>query len=331
MLATTMRIPFNSDWAYEVKWDGMRLLADVSVDNVLLTSRSTAEVTVAFPEVVAALEQLDIDVLLDGELIALDERGTPSFAALASRMHVQNARRATELSRAVPLTYVVFDVLRWQGRSTVALPFSARSDLLDQLELPAGVTRSNVFDDGEALITATREQGLEGVIAKRRDAPYRPGVRSADWIKHAHRTTTSVVIAGWRQGEGRASGRVGSLVTAAPEGPHLVYQGTAGSGISDSSGATLGTVLAELEIDSPAVTIPASDLAALRKEGYRWCDPLLVVDVQHLGRTGSGKLRQPVVARMRPDLGPDDLSFEADGPLETSTSAVEVADHEESL
>lgn len=319
MLATTSRIPLHSDWAYEVKWDGMRLLADVTSDGVALTSRSTADVTVSFPEVVASLLELDADVMLDGELLALDDAGSPSFALLTSRMHVQNARRASELARITPLTYMVFDVLRWHGKSTLELPYSARVALLDQLELPTGVTRSAVFDDGESLLNATFEQGLEGVIAKRRTSPYRPGVRSSDWVKHAHRNTTSVVIAGWRQGEGRTAGRVGSLVTAVPRSTGYIYRGTVGSGLTDSTGATLGTVLVDLEIDSPAIAIPPSDLQSLLKEGYRWCDPLLVIDVEHLGYTNSGKLRQPVVARMRPDLDPGDI--EPDDLIEKGADA----------
>jgi len=316
MLATTMRIPLHPDWAYEVKWDGMRLLADVSSQGIRLTSRSTAEVTVSFPEVVSALEQLDADVLLDGEVVAFGDSTVPSFASLASRMHVQNPRRAAELARQIPLTYVVFDVLRRDGHSTVELPFTERVEVLSSLTLPNGVNRSGVFDDGEALINATRDQGLEGIIAKRRSSRYQPGVRSPDWVKHAHRSTTSVLIAGWRKGEGRAAGRVGSLVTAVPGRDGLEYRGTAGSGINDADGAVLGKVLADIEIDLPAVAIPHDDLVALRKEGYRWCEPLLIVDVEHLGRTGSGKLRQPVVARMRPDLTPADLSAESDGDFD---------------
>lgn len=310
MLATTMRIPLHPEWAYEVKWDGMRVLADVSGESVRLSSRSTADVTVSFPEVSEALSTLGQDILLDGEVVALDDQGTPSFAALASRMHVQNRRRAIDLSNHTPVTYMVFDVLRWNGQSTVELPFSDRHALLSDLSLPNGVNQSTVFDDGAALIAATAEQGLEGVIAKRRASRYQPGVRSADWIKHAHRATTSVVIAGWRQGEGRAAGRVGSIVSAVPGPSGWEYRGTAGSGISDADGAALGRVLAEIEVDRPHLVIPKSDLAALRKEGYRWCEPLLVLDIEHLGYTASGKLRQPVVARIRPDLTADALQYE---------------------
>ena len=320
MLATTMKIPLNSDWAYEVKWDGMRLLADLRATatrrapTISLTTRSGNDVSGSFPEITDALAALDIDdTLLDGELVALDAKGAPSFPALASRMHLQNPRRVQDLAATAPLTLVLFDVLRFEGREVLHLSYEQRRELLDSVDLPAPrLLLSTAFDDGKALINATAEQGLEGVIAKRRASTYQPGVRSPDWIKHAHRTLTTVAIAGWRQGNGRASGRVGSLVTAVPDGAGgWLYRGTAGSGISDADGAALGAVLPELEIDTPPVQIPPADLAVLTREGYSWCEPVVVVDVRHLGRTGSGKLRQPVVERLRPDLDAADITVES--------------------
>ena len=315
MLATTMPISLNSDWAYEVKWDGMRMLADLHDGRVRLTTRSQADVTASFPEITDALESLGLDdALFDGELVALDAAGAPSFPSLAGRMHLQNARRVRDLATTAPLTLVLFDVLRYHGRNVLGDSYDERRALLEAIDLPAPrLILSTAFDDGEALIQATLEQGLEGVIAKRRSSKYQPGVRSPDWVKLAHRTLTTVAIAGWRQGNGRAAGRVGSLVTAVPDGlGGWVYRGTAGSGISDADGAALGAVLPSVEVASPVADIPAADLNALKREDYRWCEPVVVVDVRHLGRTGSGKLRQPVVERLRPDLDATDVPAESE-------------------
>lgn len=320
MLATTMQIPLNSDWAYEVKWDGMRLLADIRsgaggrTSAIGLTTRSEADVSRSFPEITEALASMRLEsTLLDGELVALDGNGAPSFPALASRMHLQNARRVQDLAATSPLTLVLFDVLRFRGDSVIDSTYSERRELLESIDLPAPrVILSTAFDDGQALIAATAEQGLEGVIAKRRASKYQPGVRSPDWIKHAHRALTTVAIVGWRRGNGRAAGRVGSLVTAVPDGSGgWLYRGTAGSGISDADGAALGGVLPSVELPAPTVKIPPADLSTLKREGYRWCEPVVVADVRHLGRTGSGKLRQPVVERLRPDLDAADVPVES--------------------
>ena len=321
MLATTMPIPLNSDWAYEVKWDGMRLLADIRSDVVggaprlTLTTRSGAEVSASFPEITGALTSLGLsDALFDGELVALDANGAPSFPALASRMHLQNARKVQDLAATAPLTLVLFDVLRFEGEQVIEASYEERRKLLESVTLPAPrLILSTAFDDGPALIAATAEQGLEGVIAKRRASKYQPGVRSTDWIKHAHRALTTVAIVGWRRGNGRAAGRVGSLVTAVPDGSGgWLYRGTAGSGISDADGAALGGVLPSVELSAPIMQIPSADLNVLKREGYRWCEPVVVADVRHLGRTGSGKLRQPVVERLRPDLDAADVPVESE-------------------
>ena len=320
MLATTMTIPLNSEWAYEVKWDGMRLLADIHLPRnhegprVTLTTRSEADVSSSFPEITQALSAVPVDdALFDGELVAIDANGAPSFPALAGRMHLQNARRVQDLAATAPLTLVLFDVLRFEGRSLLDASYEERREVLESVPLPAPrLILSTAFDDGPALITATAEQGLEGVIAKRRTSKYQPGVRSPDWVKHAHRTLTTVAIIGWRQGNGRASGRVGSLVTAVPDGSGgWLYRGTAGSGISDADGAALGAVLPSLEVPAPEAKIPQADLTVLKREGYQWCEPVVVADVRHLGRTGSGKFRQPVVERLRPDVDASEVPTEA--------------------
>ena len=188
-------LPRGPAWVFEVKWDGVRALADVHAGAVVLRSRNERDITPAYPELggLAALG----DVLLDGEVVLMDG-GRPSFAALAERMHVRDTRRAAALAAARPVTYLVFDVLRHDGRDLTALPLVERRAVLDDLVLPAHVQASPWYDDGEDLWRVTAAHGLEGVVAKRRDAPYRPGRRSPDWVKAAHRRTRTALVGGWR-------------------------------------------------------------------------------------------------------------------------------------
>ena len=317
MLATAVDIPMGNTWAYEVKWDGMRLLFDLSPTRVRLTSRTEADVTAAFPEIAdlgAALVAAGVtDVLLDGEIVAFDAAGKPSFPALGPRMGVRHARRATERAALEPVTFVAFDIMRLAGEDLTASSYDDRRTLLASLptDSPRFIAPAS-FDDGAALFEATKAQGLEGIMAKRRDSPYRPGVRSGDWVKHAHRETVEVVVLGWRRGEGRASGRVGSLAVGLPRTDgSWRFVGAVGSGIGDDEGAVLGAMLPTIEIDAPLVELSPSELANAGGEPFRWCDPLLVAEIIHLGTTGTGKLRQPVFLRMRPDMGPAELTAEA--------------------
>lgn len=303
MLATPTpepgRLPVGAAWAYEVKWDGMRVLASGG-DRLRLTSRTESEVTVSFPEL-EALAGLP-DAVLDGEVVALDAAGVPSFAALADRMHVRDARRARALSRTNPVTYMVFDVLRLHGVDVTARSFDERRATLERLELPTGVTLSPLFTDGVALLEATAEQGMEGAMAKRRTSRYLPGRRSRDWVKAPHHRSRSVLVGGWRPQTGTTR-TVGALLVGAPDDEgRLRYLGRVGSGIGGGAQTDLARLLAPLHRSHPAFddAVPAVDAA-----GATWCEPCLVVDVRHLGLSSAGRLRQPTYRGLRWDTGPD--------------------------
>jgi bifunctional non-homologous end joining protein LigD len=296
-------------WAYEVKWDGMRVLADVRQGRVRLTSRRGNDVTVTFPEL-AGLAVAHQDVLLDGEVVVL-RGGVPSFAALAERFHVRDARRAAALAKAAPATFIAFDVLRLYGVDLAARPWQERRKALERLA-PTGTAwqLSPVYDDGPALLEATREQGLEGVVAKRRASPYREGARTADWVKLAHQRVQSCVVGGWRP-ETDDPSRVGSLLLglwSQGPGPRVLrYAGKAGSGLATASQDDVKALLASVAtktspFDPP---VPRPDVI-----GAQWLLPRLVVDVRHLGHTDGGRLRQPVVQGFRADLAADDVREE---------------------
>ena len=294
--------PRGGEWSYEVKWDGVRALALVRDDGtVALRSRRGVDLAgrypaIAAPSVGSALAPHLAPAILDGECVLFDPQGRPSFPGA--------------MRGGAAVRFVVFDVLAWRGRDVRGDSLTRRRSLLAGVDLPAltedAWRASRVFDDGDALLAATREQGLEGVMAKRRDGRYECGVRSRDWVKLPHRTLTDVVVVGWVRAE--SGGGVASLAVTDPTGEFL---GTVGSGMTDRLSAALVDVLggiARVEPD-PAIHIGAEAHALLRRFGDRltWVEPLLVAEVRHLGRTGSGALRQPTLARMRPDLAPADL------------------------
>ncbi|ADG74800.1 DNA polymerase LigD, ligase domain protein [Cellulomonas flavigena DSM 20109] len=292
-------LPHGPGWVFEVKWDGVRVLADAHDDSVRLSSRNERDVTSAYPELrgLAALG----DVLLDGEVVLM-EAGRPSFTALAERMHVRDTRRAAALAAARPVTYLVFDVLRHDGLDLTALPLSERRAVLDGLVLPAHVQASPWYDDGDDLWRVTAGHGLEGVVAKRRDAPYRPGRRSPDWVKAAHRRARTAVVGGWRP-ESTGTGRLGAVLLGAPDAAGgLRYLCRAGSGLGGPAAREMRALLAPLE----RATSPfRDDVPAVDARGTVWCDPVVVVEALYLARTPTGRLRQPVVRGVRTDTTAD--------------------------
>ena len=192
MLATPGPQPIGKDWQHEVKWDGMRVLADISATGLRLTSRTGRDVTVSFPELASVTAGVK-DALIDGEVIAL-RNGVPSFAALADRMHVGDERRARELAQAQPVTLMAFDLLRLYGVDLTQRPLTERRNSLDRLSLPEPTWRSSpVYDDGPALLAATLDQGLEGVVAKRRQSPTSP----AGAARTGSRPPTSSTRSAW--------------------------------------------------------------------------------------------------------------------------------------
>lgn len=292
-------LPRGPQWLFEVKWDGVRVLADVRAGALRLSSRNERDVTPAYPEL-GGLTTLG-DVLLDGEVVLMDA-GRPSFAALAERMHVRDARRAGVLAAARPVTYLVFDVLRRDGLDLIALPLDARGEVLDDLALPAHVQVSPRYDDGDDLWRVTAAHGLEGVVAKRRDSPYRPGRRSPDWVKAAHRRTRTALVGGWRP-ESTGTGRLGAVLLGAPDATGaLRYLCRAGSGLAGPGARTMRALLAPHERPTSPFD---DDVPAVDARGTVWCDPVVVVETLYLLRTPSGRLRQPVVRGVRGDTTAD--------------------------
>ncbi|MBK6885737.1 MAG: non-homologous end-joining DNA ligase [Tetrasphaera sp.] len=295
-------VPTGGDWVHEVKWDGMRILADVRDGRLTLFARSGNDVTASFPELESLAGTYD-DLLLDGEVVALDG-GRPSFAALAERMHVQDRRKASRLAAVRPVTFMIFDLLRLFGQDLTAQPWTGRRDLLDRLALDSRHWQvPPTYDDGRQLLAATREQGLEGIVSKRRDAAYLPGRRVADWRKTSNRHTVSVVVGGWRPETGNPA-RLGALLVGLPGPDGWVYAGRIGSGVAGKVADTIAALLAPLTRATPPF---ADQVPALDARGATWVEPVIVVDLRHLGETGAGRLRQPSFHGIRHDLSAQDV------------------------
>lgn len=295
-------VPPGDEWRHEVKWDGVRALATIDDHGVRLASRNGNRITTAWPELLHPPSGLR-DTVIDGEIIALNDRGLPDFRVLADRMHVRKAATVARLAEQVPATYMVFDLLRLAGEDLCAQPLEERRRRLLDVDLAgSGWQVPQQYADGTMLLEATRSQGLEGIVSKRIDSTYRPGQRSQHWLKFAHRHRASFVIGGWRPQTG-SSDRLAAVLVGEVTSDGLRYRGRVGSGIGARQSRVLTETLAGLvRRDSPfADQVPRADAA-----GTTWVEPVVVVDVDTHG-LGYERLRQPSYQGIRTDLTADDL------------------------
>ncbi|WP_106127121.1 DNA ligase [Pseudosporangium ferrugineum] len=306
MLAMAGPLPLGAGWSYEFKWDGVRVLSSFPGGPPRLWARSGTSVTLAYPEI--APLSLPPGSLLDGEMVVLDAAGRPSFTALAERMHVRDPGKAARLAVTLPVTYMIFDLLRYAGEPLLHLPYSERRARLERLDLGDGPWMvPPAFTDGSATEAAARENHLEGVVAKRLDTPYVPGARSPDWVKVKFDRTGDYVIGGWRSG----ARRLGGLLVGVPgPGSGLLFRGRVGGGIGAAAERELLSVLAPLAAaKSPfaAGAVPREDA-----RGAHWVSPDVVVEVRYGNRTPDGRLRFPRFLRLRPDKSPEECAEEDD-------------------
>ncbi len=302
MLAVTGPLPAGPGWAFEFKWDGVRAIAQLSGGHIRLYARSGTDITAGYPEL-SGLGTATRDAVLDGEIVAIDPAGHPSFTLLAERIHVRDAARATALATSRPVTYMIFDVLRLDGGDLTGHTYAERRGVLDALGLAGRHWLTPpMFADGEATTAAAGEHGLEGVMAKRLDSVYRPGHRSADWVKVKIDQTEEFVVGGWRPGK-RA---LGALLVGVPGKEGLIYRGRVGGGISTDAEKSLLTALAALTTKKSPFAGPA--LSREEIKGVTWVRPELVVEVRYGQQTPDGRLRFPRFLRVRPDLTPGDVA-----------------------
>ena len=310
MLAAPGPLPeHDEEWAYEMKWDGVRLVLYVAGGRVRALTRNERDVTSTYPELHALAATLGTrQLVLDGEVVATDANGRISFGALQPRMHV--ARPGKTLLTQVPVTYLAFDVLHLDGASLLGTPYVERRKLLAGLGLrgPHWSTPPYFVGGGEEAVVTSRAQHLEGVVAKRLSSKYLPGRRSRDWLKVKNVRTQEVVVGGWRPGAGRREGRIGSLLlgVTGPEG--LAYVGHVGTGFTDAVLDDLTTRLRRIERKTSPFAHP---LPRPHAKDARWVTPHLVGEVQFGEWTPDGLLRHPSWRGLRADKSPSDVVREA--------------------
>jgi bifunctional non-homologous end joining protein LigD len=302
-----------AEWAVEMKWDGVRALAFIEGGRLRLVSRTGKDITATYPELTGLASASAVvggvgseQLLLDGEIVAFSD-GRPDFEALQPRMHVSSAEAALRLSRVIPVAYLAFDVLHVDGRPLIALPYSERREILTTV-ISNGPGRLSPphfpgpdLDDVRAASVAN---GLEGVVTKRLDSPYEPGVRSGSWRKLKNVLRQEVVVAGWKPGKGNRLGLIGSLLVGLYSDGEFLYCGHVGTGFSDATLRMLTRLLESLRRpDSPFDgPVPAEYLRPAV-----WVEPRLVVEVTFDRWTRAGRMRAPSYQGLRDDKDPADV------------------------
>ena len=315
MKATLGKLPReDAGWAYEIKWDGVRAVAICRTGQVRLHSRTLRDITPQYPEIAAiALELEGREAVLDGELVAYDEEGRPSFQRLQRRIHVASAAEVRKRRAEVPVTYVIFDLLHLDGESLIEAPYEERRERLAGLGLDGRSWQTPSFHrgDGPSMLAVSREQGLEGIVAKRLDSPYRPGRRSREWLKIKNVRGQEVVIGGWIPGKGMRDGDVGALVVGVNEGEgtdrHLRFAGKVGTGF----GADELTMLSERLGALRRETSPFEGRQPQRDTIFT--EPELVAEVEFAEWTNAGTMRHPSYKGLRDDKPAEDVVREEPG------------------
>jgi bifunctional non-homologous end joining protein LigD len=315
MLATAGDLPADDDrWVFEMKWDGMRAIAASTpstgdAGDLVVWTRNGRNVADGYPELshlgpVAA----QLGIVLDGEIVALDERGRPDFSRLQRRLRL-SGERARAAARTVPVVYVIFDLLAVGGQWLIDKPWRQRRQRLEELTaqglaLPGSTAWvvPPVFDSGVDAMDIALERGFEGVVAKRTDSPYVPGRRSQHWRKAVFAQRSSFVVGGWRGGDGARRDTVSALLTGRFDDQGLLhYTGAVGSGLR-------GSDLEFWQDEAQRLATGPSPFSGRQPGGAaRFMEPRHVIDVAFRELTPSGTLRHPSYGGLRPDLNPDDI------------------------
>ncbi len=343
MLARPGALPDNDgDYGFEMKWDGIRAILYIDRGRARLVSRNLNDITGQYPEVLPLAEAPDVSQLvLDGEIVALGEDGRPSFGRLQNRMGMTSDQAVRQLMATTPVTYMIFDVLYWDGVSLMDEPYTGRREALAGLQLSgkAWQTPDYAAGNGPAVQGISRRLGLEGVVAKRLDSHYQPGRRTGAWLKIKNQLRQELVIGGWVPGSGARSGRIGALLVGyypalkrmrsdspfnatfgfnprskrdasvafrAGQAPHgseqlLVYAGKVGTGFTDLALNRLAEAL-QLLRRARSPFYPDPGVP-----GAVFVEPLLVCEVEFTQWTGHDTLRHPSFKGLRDDKRPREV------------------------
>jgi bifunctional non-homologous end joining protein LigD len=305
MLARLATMPAHEDdYGFEVKWDGIRAVVysgkrkgDITIEN-----RNLRDITFKYPEL---HELAGLNAVIDGEIVALDERGRPSFELLQGRMHLSTEAAVQARMADIPVRLMAFDLIWHDGRDLTDVPYTERRALLDELDVNGRCWQTPAWRAGEgsALLQAAREQALEGVMAKRLDSPYCPGKRTKHWLKIKAKLSQELVVGGWLPGEGRRLSTLGALVVGYyDDNGALRYAGRVGTGYKERD---LRMLMPELKSrarsDSPFSGVPAPPRESI------FVEPELVAEVEFTEWTKEGILRHPAYKGLRDDKRPAEV------------------------
>ena len=304
--------PDDENWAYEIKWDGMRALAFVEDGTLRLQTVNGLDATNRFPELGGLAAAIaPHDAVLDGEIVTFDEHGVPNFGLLQPRMQARNARAARERAVTQPAFYVLFDLLELDGKDITNEPYEARRQALLDL-VPTGPhwkVSEGWVGGGDELLEVMRSKGMEGLIAKRLGSRYEVGRRSRNWLKLKVRQSQEVVVGGWLPGEGARASHFGALLVgyhdANAEGRPLRYAGRVGTGFTAATRRELRSRLRPLERSTSPLSV-----APPKREthGVHWVEPTLVGEVEYREYAG-GSLRHPSWRGLRADKTVDEVDL----------------------
>ncbi|MEW6181804.1 MAG: non-homologous end-joining DNA ligase [Bacillota bacterium] len=308
MLAVAARPFSDADYIFEVKWDGYRCLAYLDRDTAL-RSRNLLDLTPAFTDLAGIHEHVtDLPVVIDGEIVVLAD-GRPDFGSLQARGRLSDPKRIAAAEKAYPAVFVAFDLLYRRGRPVFEEPLTRRRDWLREIvrASPEITVADYVSGDGEAFFEACKENGLEGIMAKRRDSPYLAGRRSPYWKKVRAWKNADLVICAWEPGGGPR--RLGSLYVGGYRDGGLVFAGRVGTGFDAALARDLLDLLARIPAERPLFDLPRGSRGA-----PEWVEPVLVCTVDYTEVTREGLLRHPVFRGLRGDKLPQECSWQPGPP-----------------
>lgn len=315
MLAKPGQLPNEQDsYGFEIKWDGIRAIFYLEKNKSRLMSRNLKDITYQYPELAALAEAIGnnhTELILDGEIVAFDPAGLPSFSRLQHRMGLKDEKIIAEMMQQIPAHYVIFDILSLDCSLLLDKPYTERRAILESLTLDGTHWQTPGYktSDGQAILAASRKLGLEGIIAKRLDSLYQAGKRTGAWLKIKNQRRQELVIGGWVLGQGARRGQIGALLVgcynltleAAQAGnvpQHLVYAGKVGTGFTQVTLAELAKLLAPLNIEAT----PFSQAPPVK--GARFVKPVLVGEFEFTEWTPNHTLRHPSFKGLRNDKDP---------------------------
>jgi bifunctional non-homologous end joining protein LigD len=304
MLAQSAEAPFNSkDWIFEIKWDGIRAISYINA-KLSLKSRNDKELEHNFPEL-DELKNLTANAVLDGEIVVM-KNGKADFQALLERNRITSARDIEYVAERNPVTYIVFDILEKDGKPLINLPLIDRKEILkEQVKEGKHVVLSlYVEEEGKVYYDAAIKMGVEGVMAKKKDSPYQPGLRSGNWLKIKRLLSCDCVIFGYTEGQGRRADTFGALILGLYDRGNPVYVGKVGTGFSQKDAELLTKMF--LEMRASEKTLEVVDVP----ERITWLKPELVCEVDYQVVTKDGKLRMPRFRTLRADKTPFECALD---------------------